>query len=216
MADAFCRRTGAARAAPGQARIGRVGMEFRAVNPHKNPPVNLERWIEANKSALKPPIGNVQFWKGDWQNLIVMMVGGPNERPDYHDDPGEELFIQLHGDVVLRLIDPVTRVRSEVVVREGEMYLLPAHVRHSPQRGEGCVGLVIERYRQPGEVDALEWYDKDGNLEFRGEFLVANIEQDLTRVQQAWKAWAQDPNRTIPTVWRSPGGTESQVPNAGT
>ena len=83
------------------------------------------------------------------------------------------------------------------------MYLLPPHVRHSPQRPEGCVGLVIERYRQPGEVDALEWYDEGGNLEFRGEFLVANIEQDLTRVQQAWKQWSQDPHRKMPTTWRS-------------
>lgn len=166
-------------------------------------PVNLDGWIEQNGHLLKPPIGNRQFWKARWQNLLVMMVGGPNFRPDYHDDPGEELFIQLRGDVTLKLIDPTTRQRSEVVVREGEMYLLASHVRHSPQRPEGCVGLVIERYRQPGEVDALEWYDADGNLEFRGEFLVTNIEVDLKRVQEAWKLWAQDPGRKIPTIWRA-------------
>lgn len=168
-----------------------------------NIPINLDQWIEANKDSLKPPIGNRQFWKDSWQNFLVMMVGGPNHRPDYHDDPGEELFIQLRGDVTLRLIDPISRVRSEVIVREGEMYLLPSHVRHSPQRSEGCIGLVIERYRQPGEVDALEWYDEKGNLEFRGEFLVKNIEQDLSKVQQAWKQWSADPGRRIPTVWRA-------------
>lgn len=167
-----------------------------------NFPIHLDQWIEANKDSLKPPIGNRQFWKDSWQNLMVMMVGGPNDRPDYHDDPGEELFIQIRGDVTLKLIDPVTRVRSEVTVREGEMYLLPPHVRHSPQRPEGCIGLVIERYRQPGEVDALEWYDANGNLEFRGEFLVENIEQDLAKVQQAWKRWSDDSDRRIPTVWR--------------
>ena len=70
--------------------------------------------FEQNKSRLKPPIGNIQLWKGDWQNLLVMMVGGPNYRPDYHDDPGEELFIQLRGDVVLKLIDPVTRERVKL------------------------------------------------------------------------------------------------------
>jgi 3-hydroxyanthranilate 3,4-dioxygenase len=166
-------------------------------------PINLESWIETNKAKLAPPIGNFQFWKGQWQNLIVMMVGGPNHRPDYHDDPGEELFIQLKGDVTLNLIDPVTRQRSQVVVKEGEMFLLPSHVRHSPQRPEGCVGLVIERYRQPGEIDALEWYSDQGELEFRGEFLVANIEQDLANVQRAWKEWSQDPNRRVPTVWRA-------------
>jgi 3-hydroxyanthranilate 3,4-dioxygenase len=169
----------------------------------KNLPINLDAWIEKNKDTLKPPIGNRQFWKGDWQNLMVMMVGGPNYRPDYHDDPGEELFIQLRGDVTLNLIDPVTRVRSQVVVREGEIYLLPSHVRHSPQRPEGCIGLVIERYRQPGEVDALEWYDEAGNLEFRGEFLIENIEQDLAMVQAAWAEWKQRKDRLVPTVWRA-------------
>jgi 3-hydroxyanthranilate 3,4-dioxygenase len=168
----------------------------------KNLPINLDAWIEANKGKLDPPINNRQFWKNDWKNLIVMMVGGPNYRPDYHDDPGEELFIQLRDDVTLNLIDPVTRQRTHVVVREGEMYLLPPHVRHSPQRSEACMGLVIERYRQPGEVDALEWYDEAGNLEFRGEFFVENIEQDLTKVQAAWKNWSQNPQRRAPTVWR--------------
>lgn len=171
-------------------------------NPLKNGPINLDDWIELNKSTLRPPIGNRQFWKGDWQNFLVMMVGGPNYRPDYHDDPGEELFIQLRGDATLNLIDPVTRERSQVIVKEGEMYLLPSHVRHSPQRPEGCIGLVIERYRQPGEVDALEWYDEAGNLEFRGEFFVVNIEEDLTKVQAAWKKWSANPNRRIPTIWR--------------
>lgn len=171
-------------------------------------PIHIEAWINENGHNLKPPIGNLQFWKNRWQNLLVMMVGGPNDRPDYHDDPGEELFIQIRGDVTLKLIDPVTRQKSQVIVREGEMYLLPAHMRHSPQRPEGCVGLVIERYRQPGEVDALEWYDDDGNLEFRGEFLVKNIEKDLSKVQMAWKEWSKNPNRQIPTVWRVRSNSE--------
>lgn len=168
----------------------------------KRLPINLDEWLDKNRQTLLPPIGNRQFWKEGYQNILVMMVGGPNSRPDFHDDPGEELFIQLHGAVALKLIDPVSRQRSEVVVREGEMYLLPAHVRHSPQRGENTFGLVIERYRQPGEVDALEWYDTDGNLEFRGEFFVENIEQDLAKVQAAWKAWMATNARQTPTVWR--------------
>ena len=175
----------------------------------KNAPIDIEAWIDANKDTLKPPIGNRQFWKGDWQNLLVMMVGGPNYRPDYHDDPGEELFIQIHGDLALNLIDPVTRERSQVIVREGEMYLLPSHMRHSPQRSDDCVGLVIERYRQPGEVDALEWYDDAGNLEFRGEFLVKNIEEDLSKVQAAWQRWTEDKRRRKPTIWRVGSDTAS-------
>lgn len=171
--------------------------------PEQEVPINIDRWITENSHRLKPPIGNIQLWRESWQNLLVMMVGGPNNRPDYHDDPGEELFIQLRGDLTLRVIDPATRERSEIIVREGEIYLLPSHIRHSPQRPEGCVGLVIERYRQPGEIDALEWYDGNGNLEFRGEFLVVNIEQDLKSVQEAWKTWKSDPNRQIPTIWRA-------------
>ncbi|MDG1209915.1 MAG: 3-hydroxyanthranilate 3,4-dioxygenase [Paracoccaceae bacterium] len=170
--------------------------------PATNLPINLDDWISENGASLKPPIGNKQFFKDRWENLLVMIVGGPNYRPDYHDDPGEELFIQLRGDVTLKLIDPVTLERSEVIVREGEMHLLPAHVRHSPQRPEGCIGLVIERYRQPGEIDALEWYDDDGNLEFRGEFLIKNIETDLAIVQDAWKTWVKNRDRRIPTTWR--------------
>jgi 3-hydroxyanthranilate 3,4-dioxygenase len=165
-------------------------------------PFNLAAWIAQNRDSLKPPIGNRQLFKQQWENLLVMVVGGPNFRPDYHDDPGEELFYQLEGDLTLKLIEPATGERSEVVVRQGEMFLLPSHVRHSPQRPDGCIGLVIERYRQPGEVDALEWYDEQGRLEFRGEFLVANIEEDLAKVQAAWKRWSQQPNRTVPTLWR--------------
>ena len=129
-------------------------------------PINLDRWIEDNGHNLKPPIGNLAVLEATLAEPAGHDGRWAGYRPDYHDDPGEELFIQLRGDVTLKLIDPATRVRSEVIVREGEMYLLPSHVRHSPQRPEGCIGLVIERYRQPGEVDALEWYDDRGNLTF--------------------------------------------------
>ena len=78
----------------------------------KNLPFNLQGWIDDNKETLKPPIGNRQLYKGDWENLLVMMVGGPNFRHDYHDDPGEELFIQLRGDLVLKLFDPITRAAN--------------------------------------------------------------------------------------------------------
>ena len=168
----------------------------------KNPPINLSAWIEANKATLKPPIGNRQFWKGDWQNLLVMMVGGPNYRPDYHDDPGEELFIQLHGDLTLNLIDPVTRNAVRWSCGKGRCISCPRTCGIPRSGPEGCIGLVIERYRQPGEVDALEWYDEAGNLEFRGEFLVENIEEDLAKVQAAWAEWVKKNDRRIPTVWR--------------
>ena len=57
------------------------------------PPINFKNWIESNRHLLKPPVGNqVVYDQGDF---MVMVVGGPNKRTDYHDDPVEEFFYQL-------------------------------------------------------------------------------------------------------------------------
>ena len=110
-------------------------------------PFNFQQWIEDNRHLLKPPVGNQQVYiKND--DFIVMVVGGPNRRKDYHHNEGEELFFQIEGDIQLGIIEdgkPVT-----IDIREGEMFLLPPRVPHSPQRPENTVGLVIERYRKPG------------------------------------------------------------------
>ena len=159
---------------------------------------NFQKWVDENKHLLKPPVGNKKVFEDG--EMTVQVVGGPNERCDYHDDPVEEFFYQLKGDMNLKVGDNGNFY--DVPIREGEVFLLPPHVRHSPQRPEGCVGLVIERFRQPGEVDALEWYDDNGRLEFRGEFFVKNIEEDLAKVQAAWRAWSKNANRQIPTYWR--------------
>ena len=63
---------------------------------------NLQDWVEANRDKLKPPVGNAQVWEdGD---MMVTVVGGPNQRADYHDDPIEEFFYQLKGDIFLRVM----------------------------------------------------------------------------------------------------------------
>lgn len=118
-------------------------------------PLNLSRWIDEHREVLKPPVGNAQVWEdGDF---IVTVVGGPNQRTDYHDDPLEEFFFQLTGDMVLRIMED-GRPR-DMPIRAGEVFLLPPHVRHSPQRPQpGSVGLVIEYRRPPGVRDAFEWY----------------------------------------------------------
>ncbi len=87
------------------------------------------------------------------------MVGGPNKRTDYHDDPVEEFFYQLKGDMVLKLHDTSSGEFYYVPIREGDIFLLPAHMRHSPQRPQdGSIGLVIEPARPEGALDAVEWY----------------------------------------------------------
>ncbi len=119
--------------------------------PH---PLNFQQWIERNRSVLKPPVGNRRvFADGDF---IIMVVAGPNARQDYHLDPGQELFYQLEGDIVLKTLQDGRPL--DIPVREGEMLLLPALVPHSPQRPAGSLGLVIERQRRAGERDGFQWY----------------------------------------------------------
>jgi 3-hydroxyanthranilate 3,4-dioxygenase len=116
--------------------------------------LNLQQWIEDNRHLLKPPVGNRRmFTDGDF---IIMVVGGPNTRQDYHVDPGQELFYQLEGDIVLKTMQSGRCI--DVPVRQGELLLLPALMPHSPQRPAATVGLVIERRRRPGERDGFQWY----------------------------------------------------------
>lgn len=130
----------------------------RTIDPEVFPaPFSLDGWLEAHKSDLRPPVGNKMIFGGGastmWQ---VMAVGGPNSRTDYHVEDGEEWFYQLKGDLVLKTVE--NGAFRDVLVREGECFLLPARLPHSPQRSDGSVGLVVERRRRPHEKDRLRWY----------------------------------------------------------
>jgi 3-hydroxyanthranilate 3,4-dioxygenase len=117
---------------------------------------NFSRWIDEHAEFLRPPVANRMVFPAA-EDLIVQVVGGPNRRTDYHDDPYEEFFYQLRGNIVLNVIEDGRP--SEIPVKAGEIVLLPAHYRHSPQRPEpGSVGLVVERVRPPDVKDAFEWY----------------------------------------------------------
>jgi len=139
---------------------------------------NLQAWIEAHRPLLKPPVGNKCIVQGDY---IVMIVGGPNERDDFHVEDGPEWFQQLEGEMVLRVQED-GRVR-DIPIRAGECFYLPPRVPHSPQRAAGSVGLVIERKRLPGELDALQWYCRACNhLVHEERFPLLDIETQFTPV----------------------------------
>ena len=115
---------------------------------------NLEQWIDDHRDRLRPPVCNQQVFEEN--DFIVMIVGGPNSRHDYHLDEGPELFYQIEGDMLLKVIDDGER--QDIVIREGEMLLLPPRVPHSPQRFADTVGLVVERARLPHELDGFMWF----------------------------------------------------------
>jgi 3-hydroxyanthranilate 3,4-dioxygenase len=119
-------------------------------------PFNLNKWIDDNAHLLKPPVANKQLYLEN-EDFIVMIVGGPNGRKDYHFEDGEELFFQLKGDIILKVIHP-DGTPEDISIKEGDMFLLPPRIPHSPQRPADTVGLVLERYRNKGETDQLMWF----------------------------------------------------------
>ncbi|MEP7263809.1 MAG: 3-hydroxyanthranilate 3,4-dioxygenase [Bacteroidota bacterium] len=129
--------------------------------------LNLKKWIDENRHLLKPPVGNKQVYTGN-KDFIVMIVGGPNSRKDYHYEDAEELFYQLEGDIVVKTIQEGKQV--DVHIKEGEMFLLPPRIPHSPQRGPNTIGLVIERYRHEDEQDACMWFCEKCNEKLYEEY----------------------------------------------
>jgi 3-hydroxyanthranilate 3,4-dioxygenase len=139
---------------------------------------NLQGWINENRDKLKPPVGNAQVWEDG--EFMVTVVGGPNQRRDYHDDPTEEFFYQLKGDIVLRIIEEPGKPPKDIPINQGEVFLLPKHVRHSPQRQADTIGLVIEMPRPDDALDAFEWYCPNCyHLVHRAELKLKSIVRDL-------------------------------------
>lgn len=126
----------------------------------------MNQWIEENRHLLKPPVGNQQLYVGN-TDFIVMVVGGPNARKDFHVNQGEEFFYQLEGEIILELMVPNPshpegpKVLQKVPLKAGEIFLLPPGIPHGPRRPAGSIGLVIERYRNQDELDAFQWYCDD-------------------------------------------------------
>jgi 3-hydroxyanthranilate 3,4-dioxygenase len=154
-------------------------------------PFNLRQWIDRHRADLRPPVGNKRVFRDS--EFIVMVVGGPNSRKDFHVDPGEEFFYQLEGDMLLRVVRDGRIV--DVPIREGEVLLLPGGVPHSPQRFADTVGLVVERERRPGELDGLQWYcERCSTLLYEERFELRDIETQFPPVFARF--FASVPHRT--------------------
>lgn len=134
--------------------------------------INFKKWIEEHRHQLKPPVGNKLIWEDS--EFIVMVVGGPNSRTDYHVNGGEEFFYQVEGDIVLKVIDNGKPV--DVKIAEGEIFLLPANTPHSPRRPANTIGLVIERPRGEDEMDGFIWLCENcGEKLYEEYFKLTNI-----------------------------------------
>ena len=140
------------------------------------PPINFKDWIEKNRHLLKPPVGNKVVYEDT--EFIIMVVGGPNIRKDYHINQGEEFFYQLEGDIILRIREKGKP--KDISICEGEIFLLPPNIPHSPQRYKNTVGLVIERKRKSNEMDGFQWYcDKCHAILYNKYLFLTNIVKQL-------------------------------------
>jgi 3-hydroxyanthranilate 3,4-dioxygenase len=149
------------------------------VDMHPLHPIDFKQWIDANRHLLRPPVGNKLVYQDS--EFIVMVVGGPNSRKDFHVDPAEEFFHQLEGSMLLRVVQD--GCITDLPIRAGEILLLPPRIPHSPQRYADSVGLVIERCRRPGELDGLRWYcERCQQLLYQEFFALTDIETQFPPV----------------------------------
>jgi 3-hydroxyanthranilate 3,4-dioxygenase len=163
-------------------------MPTKSTNPDK---LNLAKWIRENQSKLVPPVSNKQLLSHA-KDVIVFVSGGPNTRNDYHVNPTEELFYQLKGDIAVRLRPLDGSKPHDVVIKEGEIFLLPRWVPHRPQRPKGTLGLIMEFPRGHDEQgnphkDGLRWYcPKCDNLVHEARWVLRKIDEDLKTIMEAF------------------------------
>ena len=154
-------------------------------------PINLHAWIEENRDLFKPPVSNHYLYDG--RDFFVMIIKGPNARNDFHQVDSEEFFLQLKGDIKVRIREGEHIV--DHLVREGETFFIPANVVHAPVRPPDTLGLVVERRRPPGEHEHVIFYCE------KCEALVEDIDFDCADIVQAFRQamldfWADDARRT--------------------
>jgi 3-hydroxyanthranilate 3,4-dioxygenase len=178
-------------------------------DPGERRPFNLNAWIRDHREDLTPPVANKQIWRD--VDMIVMIVGGGNQRNDFHDDPREEFFYQLRGDMDLVIWPEEGTEPFHMPIREGEVHLLPAGVRHSPQRPDpDSIGLVVEYQRAPGEKDGFEWACFEcAHVVCRVEVQLQAIDEDLPPLFAAFDA--DETARTCPNCGAIHPGTGARL-----
>ncbi|MAH97759.1 MAG: 3-hydroxyanthranilate 3,4-dioxygenase [Euryarchaeota archaeon] len=155
------------------------------------PPINFKKWINDNRELLKPPVGNQVVYKDT--DFIIMVVGGPNIRKDYHINKGEEFFYQIEGDMILRIREKGKP--KDININEGEIFLLAPNIPHSPQRFKNTVGLVIEKKRQNNELDGFQWYCENCNAVLYNKYIeLTDIVKQLPPLFDEF--WSNDNART--------------------
>lgn len=149
------------------------------------PPFSLDAWIETHLPRALGGIGNKEVFKGS--DFIFQIIKGPNARNDFHIDPFDEIFYQLKGHIFLHVIEGGQERRLRIA--EGDVFILPKHIYHSPRRPPGSIGLVIERPRRPDELDGIAWFcPACANKLHEVAFWCDDIEKGLKDVIDAFMA----------------------------
>jgi 3-hydroxyanthranilate 3,4-dioxygenase len=138
-------------------------------------PFSLMGWIEEHRDEFRKPVGNKVVWH---DTHFIAFVSGANSRNDFHINPGDEIFVQLKGDIRVDLMIDGKRVVNPV--REGEVLLVPALVPHAPRRPADTWGFIVERKREPGELDGFAWFcERCDNQLHSVEFQLEDIERQF-------------------------------------
>lgn len=153
-------------------------------------PLNLREWVDEHRDLFKPPVGNKLVWEN--ADFIVMAVGA-NTRRDFHVNDGEEFFYQIEGDIILKVQDEGKIV--DIPIKQGEIFLLPPRVPHSPRRPENTVGLVVEKKRDANQFDGFQWYCEQCGNKLHEEF--AHISNIVTQLPPLFARFYNDESKRV-------------------
>jgi 3-hydroxyanthranilate 3,4-dioxygenase len=148
---------------------------------------HLRRWVAENKNLFSPPFKTNRLLIHH-RDFLVMILRGPNVRLDFHIEPGEEFFYQIEGAIELHL-KPAGEKREVVKIGEGEIFLCPGGVAHSPRRPENTWGLVIERRRKPEEKEEFVWFcEKCDEKVLHRTVAQDEVAQQVAKIYEAFNA----------------------------